>query len=158
MGRRSRAATLARRLVSFQDLEGFVTMPHDPTPHQLSSKQRKAVAALLTTGEVKAAAAEAGIHRDTLHRWLKEPVFLDAVRQAEAVALDELSRLLVGLGRTAVATIATAMRDPVTPAATKVRAADVALGRLLQLRELAQLEARVQALEQAAGVDQGRRS
>src|SRR3712207_2008767 len=123
-------------------------MPLDPTLQQLSPKQRKAVEALLTTGEVKAAAAEAGIHRDTLHRWLKDPVFLGAVRQAEAAALDELSRLLVRLGRTAVATIAKAMSDSGTPVATRVRAADVALGRLLQLRELAQLEARVQALEQ----------
>jgi hypothetical protein len=128
-------------------------MPLDPTLQQLSPKQRKAVEALLTTGEVKAAAVEAGIHRYTLHRWLKEPVFLDAVRQAEAAALDELSRSLVGLGRTAVATIANAMSDPVTPVATRVRAADVALGRLLQLRELAQLEARVQALEQTAGLE-----
>ena len=133
-------------------------MPLDPTLQQLSSKQRKAIQALLVTGEVKAAAAEAGVHRDTLHRWLKDPKFLGAVHAAEAEALDELSRLLVGLGRTAVSTIATAMSDPVTPVATRVRAADVALGRLLQLRELAQLEARVQALEQAARIEQGRRS
>ena len=132
-------------------------MPHHATPERLSAKQRRAVEALLATGEVTAAAREAGINRTTLYRWLKEPDFLAAVRHAEAEALDELSRLLVRLGRTAVATIAKAMSDPVTPAATKVRAADVALGRLLQLRELAQLEARVQALEQAAGVDQGRR-
>ena len=132
-------------------------MRHDPTRSELSPKQRKAVTALLSTGEVKAAAAEAGIHRDTLHRWLKEPQFLAAVREAEADALDELSRLLVRLGRTAVATIAKAMSDPVTPAATRVRAADVALNRLLQLRELAQLEARVQALEAAAGVEAGGR-
>jgi hypothetical protein len=132
-------------------------MPHDPTRATLTPKQRKAVTALLAMGEVKAAAAEAGISRDTLHRWLKQPAFLAAVREAEADALDELSRLLVRLGRTAVATVAKAMTDPGTPAATKVRAADVALGRLLQLRELAQLEARVQALEAAAGVELGSR-
>ena len=128
-------------------------MPHDPTPGELSPKQRKAVAALLGTGEVKAAAAEAGVHRDTLHRWLKEPAFLQAVRQAEAQALDELSRLLVRLGRTAAATLAKAMADPAAPYATRVRAADASLGRLLQLRELATLEARVAALEEAAGVE-----
>jgi hypothetical protein len=132
-------------------------MSQNLTPGKLSGKQQKAVAALLSTGEVKAAAAEAGITRETLHRWLRQPLFLEAVRSAEAEALDELSRLLVRLGRTAVATIAKAMSDPVTPVATRVRAADVALGRLLQLRELAQLEDRVQALEQAAGVEQGRR-
>jgi hypothetical protein len=138
-------------------VQGSDTMPHDPTRGQLTTKQRKAIAALLATGEVKAAAAEAGVHRDTLHRWLKEPTFLTAVRAAETDALDELSRLLVRLGRTAVDTIAKVMGDPETPPATRVRAADAALGRLLQLRELAQLEARVQALEQAAGVEGGRR-
>jgi len=133
-------------------------MRHDPTPRQhLTAKQRKAVEALLTTGEVSAAAREAGIHRDTLHRWLKQPLFAQAVRQAEARALDDLSRLLVRLGRTAVATLAKAMSDPATPASSRVRAADAALGRLLQLRELATLEARITALEDAAGIGEGQR-
>ena len=123
------------------------------TPGRLSVKQHKAIAALLATGEVKAAAAEAGITRATLHRWLKQPLFLEAVRAAEADALDELSRMLVRLGRSVVATIAKAMSDPTTPFATKVWAADLALNRLLQLRELAQLEARVQALEASAGIE-----
>jgi len=121
----------------------------------LTARQRRAVDALLATGEVKAAAEQAGVSRATLHRWLKEPPFLQAVRRAEAQALDELARLLVRLGRTAVATLAKAMADPATPPATRVRSADVSLGRLLQLRELAQLEARVQALEEAAGVEPG---
>ena len=132
-------------------------MPHDPTSHQLSLKQRKAVESLLATGEVKAAAAAAGIHRDTLHRWLKEAPFQAAVHEAEAAALDDLSRVLVGLGRTAVATLGAAMSESGTPAATRVRAADVTLSRLLELRELAQLEARVQALETAVEQDTSRR-
>ena len=125
-------------------------MPQDLTDPQLTPKQRRAVEALLTTGEVAAAAQAAGVSRDTLYRWLKQPAFLGAVRAAEARALDDLSRLLVRLGRTAAATLAKAMADPAAPYATRVRAADVALGRLLQLRELATLEARVVALEQAA--------
>ncbi len=132
-------------------------MRPDATLQQpLSSKQRRAVEALLTTGEVAAAAREVGVNRGTLYRWLQEPAFLAAVREAEAKALDELSRLLVRLSRTAVGTLAKAMSDPATPASTRVRAADAVLGRLLQVRELAQLEARVQALEQAAGVEPGR--
>ena len=127
-------------------------MPTDRTPDGLTPKQRKAVEALLTTGEVAAAAQAAGVSRDTLYRWLKQPAFLAAVRAGEARALDELSRRLVGLGRTAVATLERAMADPATPAATRVRAADAALARLLQLRELATLEARVAELERAAGL------
>ena len=127
-------------------------MPHNPTPSPLTAKQRKAVDALLATGEVTAAAKDAGIHRDTLHRWLKDPVFNQAVKEAEARAIDDLSRMLVRLGRTATSTLAKAMTDSSTPMSTRVRAADVALSRLLQLRELATLEARVTELEQRAGL------
>jgi len=132
-------------------------MPQNVTHHQLKPKQRKAVEALLTTGEVSAAAQSVGVSRETLYRWLKEPTFNQAVRQAEARALDDLSRLLVRLGRTAVATLAKAMNGPTVPAASRVRAADAALGRLLQLRELATLEARITALEDAAGIGEGQR-
>ncbi|MDP9355721.1 MAG: hypothetical protein M3R02_10665 [Chloroflexota bacterium] len=124
------------------------------SPH-LTPKQRKAVEALLTTGEVTAAAQAAGVSKDSIYRWLKEPLFLAAVREAEAKALDDLSRLLVRLGRTAAATLAKAMGDAAIPPATRVRAADAVLGRLLQLRELATLEARVAELERAAGLDGG---
>ena len=130
-------------------------MPHDPTSGQLSPKQRKAVEALLATGEVSAAAREAGVHRDTLHRWLRQPAFLAAVRETEARALDDLSRMLVRLGRTAASTLAKAMSDSTAPYPTRVRAADATLGRLLQLRELATLEARVAELERAAGIAEG---
>ncbi len=127
-------------------------MSTNVTPQYLSPKQRQAVEALLTTGEVAAAAQAAGVARHTLYRWLKEPAFLQAVRETEARALDELSRLLVRLGRTAAATLAKAMSDPAVPWSTRVRAADASLGRLLQLRELATLEARVTQLERLSGL------
>jgi len=49
------------------------------------------------------------------------------------------------------------MADATVPWATKVRSADAVLGRLLQLRELATLEARVAELERAAGIAEGGR-
>jgi transposase-like protein len=127
-------------------MTGNVTAP------TLTQKQRKAVEALLTTGDVAAAAREVGVSRESLYRWMKQPAFQVAVREAEAAALDELSRMLVRLGRTATGTLAKAMTDPAAPWPTRVRAADAALARLLQLRELATLEARVTELEQRAGL------
>ncbi len=59
-------------------------MPPHLTPAGLTPKQRRAVETLLATGEVAAAAREAGVSRDTLHRWLKQPLFGQAVREAEA--------------------------------------------------------------------------
>jgi transposase-like protein len=129
-------------------------MPTNQTasPAILSAKQRKAVEALLTTGDVQAAAQQVGVSRDSLYRWMKQPLFIDALRAAEAQAIDDLSRILVRLGRTASGTLAKAMNDAATPMNTRVRAADVVLNRLLQLRELATLEARVVELERSAGL------
>jgi transposase-like protein len=113
----------------------------------LSARQRQAIEALLATGDVTIAAQAVGVNRATLYRWMKQPAFVQAVHAAEADAVEDLARMLVRLGRTAVATLAKAMSDPATPASTKVRAADATLSRLLQLRELATLEQRVAALE-----------
>jgi len=132
------------------------TSARNLTPEDLTAKQRRAVAALLTAGDVSAAARETGVSRETLHRWLRQPDFLEAVRVAEADALDNLSRSLVQLGRSAVETLEAAMGDPAAPWATRVRAADAALGRLLQLRELATLEARVTELERSISTEEDR--
>lgn len=127
--------------------------PNVPRQPALTRKQVTAVDALLASGEVGVAAKEAGVDRKTVQRWLKQPAFAQAVRDAEARALDDLSRLLVRMGRTAAATLAKAMSDATVPPATRVRAADVALSRLLQLRELATLEARVAELERLSGLE-----
>ena len=132
------------------------TTPRNLTPGDLPARQRRAVAALLTAGDVTSAARETGVSRETLHRWLRQPAFLAAVREAEADALDELSRSLVRLGRSAAGTLEAAMGDATAPWATRVRAADAVLGRLLQLRELATLEARVAELERSVGLEEGR--
>ena len=130
-------------------------MRRDATDRQLTTRQQRAVAALLTTGDVPAAAEAVGVDKATLYRWMKQPVFLAAVREAEVGALDELSRTLVRLGRTAAGTLEAAMVDGAAPYPTRVRAADAVLGRLLQLRELATLEARVAELERSVGLDDG---
>ncbi len=117
-------------------------MPDDLTP-----KQRRAVRALLAAPDVTTAAKETGVSRDTLYRWLAEPAFVAALREGEAVALAAVSRSLVRLAERAAATLEGAMTDEVVPAATRVRAADAVLGRLLQVRELVTLEARVRELE-----------
>src|SRR5215218_5614284 len=135
---------------------GGHAMTHNLTPEgSLTAKQRKVVEALLSNGEVAATSRETGVSRETIHRWLRQPAFNQAVRDAEARAVDDLSRMLVRLGRSATSTLAKAMTDATSPVATRVRAADVALGRLLQLRELATLEARVSDLERSVGSGEG---
>src|SRR5262245_25809567 len=49
---------------------------------KLSRKQEQAVAALLSEATLQAAAARAGVSASTVKRWLKEPEFRAAYRQA----------------------------------------------------------------------------
>jgi hypothetical protein len=125
-------------------------MPDNTT---LSAKQRKTLEALLQTGEVSTAATVAHVHRDTIYCWMKQPAFASAVREAEAEAIDEVSRVLIRLSRSAVGTLAQAMAERDAPIGPRIRAADITLSRLLQVRELAVLEDRLTVLESAAGIE-----
>ncbi len=122
----------------------------------LTLKQQRAVRALLTTPDVASAAKDAGVSRETVYKWMQVSVFTTALHAAEADALAAVSRRLVRLADTAATTLETAMHDEATPVATRVRAADAVLSRLLQLRELVVLEERVQELEARYAADAGR--
>src|SRR5215207_3376238 len=55
----------------------------------LSPKQSRAIAALITTRTIEAAAAETGVTSRTLRRWISEdPLFAVEYRSARRAALD----------------------------------------------------------------------
>jgi L-asparaginase II len=124
---------------------------------ELSPKQRKAIAALLAFGEIQLAAEHANCSRGTLYAWLKQPAFLAALKQAEADALRSLTRKLVGLGSRATGVIEATMTEPGVSPAVRLKAADTVLARLLQLRELIDLEERVSSLEERLEATNGNR-
>ena len=113
---------------------------------KVTTRQRIAVQTYLEPGSVASAAEAAGVTRQTFHRWRKQDRFKQMLAEAEQEALESLSRALVRLGDKATATLEGAM-DGAEKESTKVRAADIVLSRLLQLRELVTLEERVSELE-----------
>jgi hypothetical protein len=113
---------------------------------ELTPKQRLAVAALMEHGEVLKASEAANVSRTTLYKWLADPTFMAALREAEADALKAVSRSLVALSGRATRTIDAAMNESETMT-TRLKAADTVLARLLQLRELIDLDGRVGTLE-----------
>lgn len=115
----------------------------------LTSKQYKAIEVLLTTGNITKAAEAAGVTAKTVHVWLKSEPFRAEVQAGEALALESLSRSLVALGEDATQALHDAM-SKTNPPGARVRAADIVLSRLLQLRELVELEQRIAALEKQA--------
>jgi hypothetical protein len=118
----------------------------------LSPKKQRAIEVLSASGNVAEAARAACVSRKTLYRWLQEPVFTEALEAVTQESLATLSRSLVRLGTMATVTLARTMADNTAATGTKVRAADVVLARLLQLRELVDIERRLSALEKKANI------
>ena len=116
------------------------------TKKKLTPAQRKAIETLLTSGDTTQAALAAGVNRSTLYTWRALPHFQAALRDAEAEAVASLSRSLAGLSEAAAA----ALRDALAPSnkiTVRLRAAEIVTDRLLKIRELVEIEARLAALE-----------
>jgi hypothetical protein len=117
------------------------------TEKKLTPGQRKAIESLLTTGTVAAAALNANVNRGTIYRWMADEFFVHELRQAEREAVEGLSRALAGLGDLAASALRDALdsRQKIT---VRLRAAEIVTDRLLKIRELVDLEARLAELEQ----------
>jgi hypothetical protein len=113
-------------------------------------KKEEAVAALLVQRNLEDAARAVGISPKTLLRWMKEPEFDAAYREARRAAFGQSIARLQQASGAAVATLLKVMVDSNTPASTRVRAADSVLDHSAKAIELEDLVARVAALEKGA--------
>jgi len=117
---------------------------------KLTRKQEALISALLTAPSLAAAAQTAGIGEVTAWRWLKEPTFQTAYRDARrAVVQQAITQVQQATGE-AVETLRTVMQDPEAPASAKVSAAKNILDMAVKAVELEDLEARIAALEHQA--------
>jgi hypothetical protein len=117
----------------------------------LSAKQQKAIAALMTCRTARAAAKQAQIGERELYRWLQDAAFQAELKRAGQEAIDAAIRRLATLTGTAIDTLQWQMNAKNTTPSVKVRAADIVLARLLNLKELSDLEARITHLEKITG-------
>jgi hypothetical protein len=115
----------------------------------LSSKQKAAIRALLTGASYPDAAAEAQVHPNTIGEWMKSSVFVEALHHAENEAMQAVSRSLVSIADKASGVLEGVLDNGDARDSSRIRAADVVLGRLLEIRSVAELEARIRKLEEA---------
>jgi hypothetical protein len=114
----------------------------------LTLKQQQAVNLLIGGRNAAQTARELDLHVNTLYKWNKLPEFQDALKQAEREAMRAVSISLLGLAEKATDTLNGVMDKDSARDSSKVRAADIVLGRLLQTRELLELEERISKLEE----------
>lgn len=91
--------------------------------HDLSPKQRIAIQALATGADVTAA-AEAGVHRTTVHHWCRTlPVFRAALRESSAQHADALRDQLRNMSNSAAAILREVLENKEAPQSLRLRAA-----------------------------------
>lgn len=116
----------------------------------LSAKQHRVISALLTSKSVAEAAAATGQGERTIYRWLSEPAFRQALSAAEGALIDVATRRLLQLQGSALDTLEALLGDDTDASAgVRLRAAQITLDHLLKLREMRDIEQRLQALEAA---------
>src|SRR5688572_18928459 len=102
----------------------------------LTPRQRQAIQALLISPTIKAAAASAKVSPRTLRRWLKENItFREELAAHQSAAVGQtLFRLADATGEALTVTRAV-MLTPSVGLSTRLRAAEVILGKLLPLKD-----------------------
>lgn len=120
------------------------------TRTKFGRKMEEAVAALLTQRNVEEAAKSVGISARTLLRWMKEPEFQTAYREARRIAYSQAVARLQQGATAAATTLLKVMLDQSTPASVRVRAAECVMNHSSKAIEIEDVEARVADLERAA--------
>jgi hypothetical protein len=122
----------------------------------LSTKQARAIGALLASRTVTDAAQEAGISARQLHRWLAEPAFLAELQRAETAVIEHTTRRLSTATTQALDTVIRVMESGSSDS-VKLRAAIALLDTTLRWHELRAIEVRLAALEAATMSQAGER-
>jgi hypothetical protein len=115
---------------------------------ELTQRQRRTIAALLSAKNVRDAANQVKVPERTLYSWLRDPVFKAALYEAEGQLIDQATRRLLKYQEAAINVVLSIMADSHYSASVRLRAAQTILDTLFKLRELRNVEERLAALEE----------
>jgi hypothetical protein len=110
-------------------------------------KREQAIAALMTQRNVEEAARVVGIGKRTLYRWLQDPEFQDAYREANRCAFSQSMARLQYASSAAVTTQLNLLVNSGTPASVKARVADSVLNHAMKANEIEDSQARARKVQ-----------
>jgi len=115
-------------------------------------KGEQAIAALLAHRNLEEAARAVGVGVSTLKRWVADPEFDAAYREARREAYLHSILLLADASRAAVTTVMKVMLDANAPAGVRLNAAEIVLERGAAAIAIEEISARVAELERTLSV------
>jgi transposase-like protein len=107
---------------------------------KFDQKMEQAIVALLSHRSIEEAAREIGVTANTLLRWMREPEFKVACREARRTVFSHAIGRLQDAAGAAATTLLKIMLDTNVPPATRLRAAEVVLEQATKAGEIAMLE------------------
>ena len=116
----------------------------------LGRKREEVIAALLTQRNMEEAARTAKVGARTLIRWMKDPEFQEAYREARRQAYGQSIARIQQATSAAATTLVKLLVDPNTPASVRARVADSIFNHASKAIEIEDLEVRLTTLERAA--------
>lgn len=119
----------------------------------LTYRQEKAIMLLLKNKKMEEVAQELGISTKTLYRWLKQDAFKERFAEVRQELFNEALNSLKTLTKQAIDTLDDILRNG-TKETSRVTASKTVLELALRLKEVEELEQRVEELEK---IVEGRR-
>ena len=113
----------------------------------ITPRQQRAIRALMENRTNGEAAKAAGIGERTLYRWLSEPLFRQALQDAENQAADMTARRLATGTRLALDVLVTIMESEAAGDTLRLQAAKAWLENYHRARDDGDLDRRITALE-----------
>jgi transposase-like protein len=124
-------------------------MVANPEVSEVTQPEDQAVMLLAAGKSMTACAEQVGISRKTLYNWRQDPAFKKRVADLRSEMFDEATGQMVAGAGEAAATILSLALKPHSNAAVRLNACKAVLGFVSEHQIVAELEARLEAIEAA---------
>ncbi|MEX1313821.1 MAG: helix-turn-helix domain-containing protein [Desulfotignum sp.] len=128
-------------------------MTKNQTSEVLSANQLKAVKALIAHETVSDAAKACNLARDTLYRYMRDPIFDHELKKAKRILVNRAILSLQQSCRHAATALAAICRDEEAPPSARVSAAREILNQTMKAIEIEGIEERLKSLEDRLNIN-----